>query len=62
MDMSMGNPDQPTPRHIVDKLTEVAMRDHTHGYSASKGIKGSETQFVSGTTNTKWFWMRIRNQ
>ena len=39
VDMSMGNPDQPTPRHIVDKLTEVAMRDHTHGYSASKGIK-----------------------
>ena len=39
VDMSMGNPDQPTPQHIVDKLTEVAMRGHTHGYSASKGIK-----------------------
>ena len=39
IDFGMGNPDQPTPRHIVDKLTEVAMRDHTHGYSASKGIK-----------------------
>ena len=39
VDMSMGNPDQPTPRHIVDKLIEVATRENTHGYSASKGIK-----------------------
>ena len=39
VDMSMGNPDQPTPKHIIDKLNEVSMRGHTHGYSASKGIK-----------------------
>ena len=38
IDMSMGNPDGPTPRHIVDKLVEAAQRDHTHGYSVSKGI------------------------
>ena len=38
IDMSMGNPDGPTPRHIVDKLIEVAQREHTHGYSVSKGI------------------------
>ncbi|HEX7385685.1 MAG TPA: alanine transaminase [Castellaniella sp.] len=38
IDMSMGNPDGPTPKHIVDKLVEVARRDHTHGYSVSKGI------------------------
>ena len=39
------------------------MRDHTHGYSASKGIRDSGTQFVIGTDkNTRWFWMRIRNQ
>ncbi|MBI2960498.1 MAG: alanine transaminase [Betaproteobacteria bacterium] len=38
IDMSMGNPDGPTPRHIVEKLIEVAQREHTHGYSVSKGI------------------------
>jgi alanine-synthesizing transaminase len=38
IDMSMGNPDGPTPKHIVDKLVEVASRPNTHGYSVSKGI------------------------
>ncbi len=38
IDLSMGNPVGPTPRHIVDKLVEVAQRDDTHGYSVSKGI------------------------
>jgi len=38
IDMSMGNPDGQTPSHIVDKLVEVARRDHTHGYSVSRGI------------------------
>jgi len=38
IDMSMGNPDGPTPQHIVDKLVEVANRPDTHGYSVSKGI------------------------
>jgi len=38
IDMSMGNPDGPTPRHIVDKLVEAALRPNTHGYSVSKGI------------------------
>src|SRR2546426_4557910 len=38
IDMSMGNPDGATPPHIVAKLTEVAQRSDTHGYSASKGI------------------------
>jgi alanine-synthesizing transaminase len=38
VDMSMGNPDGPTPRHIVDKLVEAAQRPDTHGYSVSKGI------------------------
>ena len=38
IDMSMGNPDGPTPRHIVDKLVEAAQRENTHGYSVSKGI------------------------
>ena len=34
----MGNPDQPTPRHIVDKLIESVQRPDTHRYSVSKGI------------------------
>ena len=38
IDFSMGNPDQPTPRHIVDKLIETVQRPYTHGYSVSKGI------------------------
>lgn len=38
IDFSMGNPDGPTPKHIVDKMIEVASRDNTHGYSVSKGI------------------------
>jgi alanine-synthesizing transaminase len=38
IDLSMGNPDGPTPQHIVDKLVEAARRQDTHGYSVSKGI------------------------
>ncbi|MCE2947463.1 MAG: alanine transaminase [bacterium] len=38
IDLSMGNPDGPTPPHIVAKLVEAAQRPDTHGYSASKGI------------------------
>jgi alanine-synthesizing transaminase len=38
VDMSMGNPDGPTPAHIVEKLVEVSRRGGTHGYSVSKGI------------------------
>ncbi|OON39077.1 alanine transaminase [Izhakiella australiensis] len=38
VDFSMGNPDGPTPPHIVEKLCSVAQRDDTHGYSTSRGI------------------------
>jgi len=38
IDFGMGNPDQPTPQHIVDKLVEAAQRNDTHRYSVSKGI------------------------
>src|SRR5215510_5104771 len=38
IDLSMGNPDGPTPQHIVDKLIEASHRPDTHGYSVSKGI------------------------
>jgi len=38
IDFGMGNPDQPTPKHIVDKLVEVSQRGNTHRYSVSRGI------------------------
>ncbi len=38
IDFSMGNPDGPTPPHIVEKLCAVAQREDTHGYSTSRGI------------------------
>ena len=40
IDFSMGNPDMPTPQHIVDKLIETARDPRTNRYSASRGIKG----------------------
>ena len=40
IDLAMGNPDRPTPPHIVEKLCEVAHDGKAHRYSASKGIKG----------------------
>ena len=38
IDFGMGNPDQPSPKHIVDKLVEAALMPRNHRYSASKGI------------------------
>ena len=38
IDFGMGNPDQPTPPHIVEKMIEVASRGDTHRYSVSRGI------------------------
>jgi len=38
IDMGMGNPDIPTPKHIVDKLIEASRKSHNHRYSASRGI------------------------
>src|SRR5262245_1975987 len=38
VDMSMGNADGTTPRHIVEKLVESVQRSDTHGYSVSRGI------------------------
>ena len=39
IDLGMGNPDLPTPPHIVDKLCEAARNQRNHRYSASKGIR-----------------------
>lgn len=38
VDLGMGNPDQPTPPHIVEKLREAARIGRNHRYSASRGI------------------------
>jgi alanine-synthesizing transaminase len=40
IDFGMGNPDMPTPPHVVEKLIETVQKPKTHRYSASKGIPG----------------------
>ena len=40
IDLGMGNPDGPTPPHIVAKLIEAVQNPKTHGYSVSRGITG----------------------
>ena len=40
IDFGMGNPDSPTPRHIVEKLIETVQNPRTHRYSTSRGIPG----------------------
>lgn len=40
IDFGMGNPDQPTPPHIVEKLVEAARNPRAHRYSMSRGIPG----------------------
>jgi alanine-synthesizing transaminase len=40
IDLGMGNPDMPTPQHIVEKLQETVKDGRTHRYSTSRGIPG----------------------
>jgi alanine-synthesizing transaminase len=40
VDLGMGNPDLPAPKHVIDKLVETAGKPRTDRYSASKGIGG----------------------
>ena len=40
IDLGMGNPDMPTPPHIVAKLTEAVQDPRSHRYSSSRGIPG----------------------
>ncbi|MDY0241661.1 MAG: aminotransferase class I/II-fold pyridoxal phosphate-dependent enzyme, partial [Rhodospirillaceae bacterium] len=40
IDLGMGNPDQPTPPHIVEKLVEAVQNPKAHRYSVSRGIPG----------------------
>lgn len=52
IDFGMGNPDQPTPEHIVDKLCEAVRNPRNHRYSASKGI----TKLRAAVTD--WYYRR----
>src|SRR4051812_44065371 len=40
IDLGMGNPDQPTPPHIIDKMVEAARDPKARRYSVSRGIPG----------------------
>ena len=40
IDFGMGNPDSPSPAHVVEKLVEAVRDPRTHRYSTSRGIKG----------------------
>ena len=40
IDFGLGNPDSPTPQHIIDKLIETVQKPRTTGYSVSRGILG----------------------
>ena len=47
IDFGMGNPDMPTPPHIVEKLIETARDPRSNRYSASRGIKGLRKAYVA---------------
>jgi alanine-synthesizing transaminase len=47
IDLGMGNPDQPTPKHIVEKLVEAVQNPRAHGYSVSKGIPGLRRAYAA---------------
>jgi alanine-synthesizing transaminase len=40
IDLGMGNPDTAPPKHVIEKLREVALDETAHGYSVSRGITG----------------------
>ena len=40
IDFGFGNPDLPTPQHVIDKLIETVQKPNTTGYSVSRGILG----------------------
>jgi alanine-synthesizing transaminase len=53
IDFGMGNPDQATPQHIVDKLCEASQDGRNHRYSVSKGILGLR-KAICGWYKTKF--------
>jgi alanine-synthesizing transaminase len=56
VDFGMGNPDQPTPEHIVQKLIETVKRGDTHRYSVSRGIPRLRRAI------TRWYQSRFNVQ
>ncbi len=53
IDLGMGNPDLPTPKHIVNKMVEAVKNPRNHRYSASKGI------FKLRKAITDWYQRRF---
>src|SRR5258708_14142886 len=47
VDLGMGNPDTPTPDHIVKKLIEAVQNPPSHGYSTSPGIPGPPPAYAA---------------
>ena len=47
IDLGMGNPDGPTPEHIVKKLVEAVQNPRSHGYSVSRGIAGLRRAYAA---------------
>ncbi len=47
IDLGMGNPDTPTPDHIVKKLIEAVQNPRSHGYSTSRGIAGLRRAYAA---------------
>src|SRR3546814_3320327 len=47
IDFGMGNPDCPTPAHIVEKLVESARNPRTHRYSSSRGVPGLRRELAA---------------
>ena len=59
IDLGMGNPDSPTPPHIVAKLVEAVQDPRTHRYSVSKGIPACAGRWPAITTAAStWSWTR----
>ena len=58
VDFSMGNPDIPTPPHIVDKLVEAAQKPVNHRYSLSRGIPICATP-CANATSASMMWTSI---
>ena len=68
IDMGMGNPDLPTPPHVIEKLKETLGKPRTDRYSASRGITRSpysasaslptsRPTFSASTSNAATSWM-----
>jgi alanine-synthesizing transaminase len=47
IDLGMGNPDGPTPPHIVAKMIEAVQNPKAHGYSSSRGIPGLRRAYAA---------------